>query len=174
MAVLNESHSKGGAADMERDAEASAEEVGSGGTAGTADRASSADDGDGRSFVKWSVLQDALERSCVDGVQCCFLMKPDGSLLAFAGDRSSEKVVGGIVSLIWQCYDMDGREALASSQLRSVSIDCDAGKLVVAPVASFLFGMCTDQTTPAGLVRQQLTAFKTFLDDAFCQFPHPE
>lgn len=53
-------------------------------------------------------------------------MKLDGALLAMVGgDSSVEKVIGALISNVWQIYDSDAKESIGVDDLQTLIFDCE-------------------------------------------------
>lgn len=71
-------------------------------------------------------------------------MTHDGSLLSMAGgDSSVEKVIGALVSSIWETYEFDATAPFEARNLHTVILDCEVWRLPVVNLfslaSSFVF-----------------------------------
>eukprot|EP00474_Spongospora_subterranea_P009735 CRZ10193.1 hypothetical protein [Spongospora subterranea] len=115
-------------------------------------------------YMKWSTVQSILQQSCSHGIQCILMTKSEGSPVVFAGDATLQKCVGGLVAQIWKSYDLDGRDALTSSELKSIEVSFAKGTLTMASIAGFLFAIVADPGTPSALTRERFRIFRDILE----------
>lgn len=70
-----------------------------------------------QALVKWTRVPPILNQAVSDGVTCALVMRTNGSLLSVAGDDAKiEKIIGGIVSSIWNSFQEEINACLASEQ----------------------------------------------------------
>ena len=77
-------------------------------------------------FVKWTEVQKVLEEANTGGIIASALMTHDGLLLSMCGgDASVEKVIGALVSSIWETYELEANAPYGAEQLQIVFLDCE-------------------------------------------------
>jgi len=113
-------------------------------------------------------LRRVLEEAIGGGVRSSMLISNSGDILASAGSDSNEKLVAAILLNISSSYDK------SSASLSCILIDCEEGKLAVAPAAGNKFLVCLygDQQLLAGMLKRKVDVLRSYLQEHIAGIAH--
>ena len=98
-----------------------------------------------------------LGESLTPGVRVVSLINRSGLLIACAGDAAVS--ISAIVSSLWQSHEKcDGQGVLGC-----LLLECEAGRLAIKAVGSFILACCSDETVPFGMLKAKVVALHDYL-----------
>jgi len=115
-------------------------------------------------MVKPAALTQLLSNANTGGVLGSLLLNPEGSLLAFSGpaDRDA-RVTASLASNVWAGYcpaspDRPPDRTSEQPSLRAVLLQCEEGRVCVAPCGPLLVCVYSDTSVGFGLLKAKTLA----------------
>jgi predicted regulator of Ras-like GTPase activity (Roadblock/LC7/MglB family) len=102
------------------------------------------------------------------------LMKPDGALLALAGDSKMEKIISALVANIWKDYENAEAYAFGGQNLQFMMMECEQGQVAVSKLHSMLLCMVAENSVQLGLLRGKMMSLLHQLQPLQKVYPVPE
>jgi predicted regulator of Ras-like GTPase activity (Roadblock/LC7/MglB family) len=116
-------------------------------------------------MLRPKTLTRILSQANTGGVQCTLLLNREGTLLAFTGYGDKDaRMTAAIASSIWSSYEKNGSVAFNEDRLKSLTVECEEGHLVINQVANVLICMYAKNEVPLGALKAKVTALTEYLD----------
>ncbi|KAI1285727.1 Ragulator complex protein LAMTOR2-B [Halotydeus destructor] len=117
-------------------------------------------------MLRPKTLTNILSQANTGGVQCTLLLNKEGTLLAYSGYGDKDaRMTAAIASSIWMSYEKYGSMAFNEDRLKSLTVDCEDGNLIVKQVSNVLLCMHAKKTVPLGALKAKVNTLTGYLED---------
>ena len=93
------------------------------------------------------------------------LLNKEGTLLAYSGyaDKDARKTAA-IASSIWSSYEKYGSVAFNEDRLKTITVNCEDGIVIVKQVANVLLCMHAAKAVPLGTLKAKVNTLCNYLE----------
>eukprot|EP00004_Rigifila_ramosa_P007844 TRINITY_DN1902_c0_g1_i1.p1 TRINITY_DN1902_c0_g1~~TRINITY_DN1902_c0_g1_i1.p1 ORF type:complete len:140 (-),score=42.25 TRINITY_DN1902_c0_g1_i1:51-422(-) len=115
-------------------------------------------------MLKAKVLPQILQQVVTPGIKGVIVLNAEGSLLATAGEKKNDKIIGAIVANVMSLYQDAGEAILSNDGVNMILVDCEHGRLAISRVSRLLLCIFSDTTVHFGALKAKSDALRAHLE----------